>query len=106
MLGAAAVVNNATLRNSIIRREAVIEPGAVLEDCIVMDYVRISRNARLRRVIVDRHNHIEASSEISFDRQADESRYIVTPGGVVVIPLGDTEYYAGNSRGSGIGYGD
>jgi glucose-1-phosphate adenylyltransferase len=37
----------------------VIEEDVVLEDCIIMDYVRVSRGARLRKVIVDRHNIIE-----------------------------------------------
>jgi glucose-1-phosphate adenylyltransferase len=104
LLGAATVVNNASIRNSIIRREAVIEPGAELEDCIIMDYVRVCRGARLRRVIVDRHNRIDENSVIGFDTQADRARYDVTPGGVVVVPKGRTDYYARDSRGSGVGY--
>jgi glucose-1-phosphate adenylyltransferase len=104
LLGSAAVVDNASIRNSIIRREAVVEPGAELEDCIIMDYVRIGRGARLRRVIVDRHNVIEAGTEIGFDAKADKAAYEVTPGGVVVIPKGSPEYFARDSRGSGLGY--
>ena len=104
LIGAAAVVNNASVRNSIIRREAVIEPDAQLEDCIIMDYVRICSGARLRQVIVDRHNIIEANTRIGFDRQADEARYEVTPGGVVVVPKGSPDYFARDSRGNGPGY--
>jgi glucose-1-phosphate adenylyltransferase len=104
LLGAATIVNNASIRNSIIRREAVIDPGAELEDCIIMDYVRVSRGARMRRVIVDRHNMIDANSEIGFDAEADRARFEVTPGGVVVVPRGRTDYFARNSRGGGVGY--
>ncbi|GAB4365937.1 MAG: glucose-1-phosphate adenylyltransferase [Methylohalobius crimeensis] len=105
-IGAAALVDNATIRNSIVRREAVIEPDVVLEDCIIMDYVRICRGARLRRVIVDRHNTIQAGTEIGYDHAADKKLYEVTPGGVVVVPKGSPNYFARNCRGRGLGYGE
>lgn len=104
LLGSASVVNNASIRNCIIRREAVIESGAELEDCIIMDYVRVCKGARLRRVIVDRHNVVEAGSTIGFDPEEDESHYHVTPSGLVVIPSGEVNYYARNSRWKGPGY--
>lgn len=104
LLGAAAVVDRANIRNSIIRREAVIEPDVELEDCIIMDYVRICRGSRLRRVIVDRHNNIAANTQIGFDHEADRKRYPVTPGGIVVIPVGKADYFARDSRGTGPGY--
>ena len=47
LFGSAAVVQSASIRNSIIRREAVIEPGVELDECIIMDYVKVSRGARL-----------------------------------------------------------
>jgi glucose-1-phosphate adenylyltransferase len=104
LLGAAALVDRSKIRNSIIRREAVIEPGAELEDCVIMDYVRICAGARLRRVIVDRHNCIEPNARIGFDAAADRARYHVTEGGLVVVPKGRTDYFARNSRGAGPGY--
>jgi glucose-1-phosphate adenylyltransferase len=104
LLGAGAIVNGASIRNSIIRREAMIEPDVELEECIIMDYVRICRGSRLRRVIVDRHNNIEAGSKIGFDPEIDRDQYEMTPGGVVVVPIGKPDYYARDSRGSGMGY--
>lgn len=106
LVGAAAVINGAKIRNSIVRREAVIEEGAELEDCIIMDYVRIGKGAKLRRVIVDRHNHIEPGSVIGFDRAEDEKRYTVSSGGVTVVPLGKMGYYARESRSAGVGYSE
>ena len=106
LLGAASVIHNARVRNSIVRREAVIEDGAEVEDCIIMDYVRISRGARLRRTIVDRHNLIEKDARIGYDLTQDANNYRVSPGGVVVVPRGRTPFYARNSRGFGIGYAE
>ncbi len=97
LLGAAAIVNQANIRNSIIRREAVVEPGADLQDCIIMDYVRIGRGARLRRVIVDQHNVIKAGARIGYDLTEDRRDYHVTPSGLVVVPEGKVNYFARQS---------
>lgn len=104
LLGAATVTHdNVKIRNSIIRRESVIEDGVELEDCIIMDYVRIGKGARLRRVIVDRHNIIEPGECIGYDQEADRRRFVVSPNGVTVVPGGRATYYARDSRGRGGG---
>jgi glucose-1-phosphate adenylyltransferase len=103
-IGSAAWVQGASIRNSIIRREALIEEGVELDECVIMDYVRIGRGARLRRVIVDRHNSIPPGTTIGFDHVADSKQYPVTPAGVVVVPKGRADYFARDSRGGGLGY--
>ncbi len=88
IISAGCLIQNATLRNSVLRREVVVEPGAVVEDCILMDNVVVKAGAHLRRVIVDRFNVIEAGSRIGLDRLADEARYKITETGIVVLPEG------------------
>ena len=107
LLGAATMIHEGSrLTNSIIRREAVIEEDVELEDCLIMDYVRVCRGARLRRVIVDRHNIVEAGDVIGYDTEKDRQRYTVSQGGVTVIPSGRVSYFARDTRGSGHGYGE
>jgi len=106
LLGSATVIHDARLRNSIVRREAVIEDGAEIEDCIIMDYVRIRSGARLRRTIVDRHNLIDKDTRMGFDPEEDRKSYTVSPSGVVVVMRGRVPYYARDSRGFGIGYAE
>jgi glucose-1-phosphate adenylyltransferase len=106
LLGAATVIEDARVVNSIVRREAVIEAGAEVEDCIIMDYARIGRGARLRRAIVDRHNLIEHDTRIGYDAEADRRDWVVTPSGIVVVPRGRTPFFARDSRGFGIGYSE
>ncbi|MGA7982405.1 MAG: glucose-1-phosphate adenylyltransferase [Chromatiaceae bacterium] len=104
LLGAATVIHDgARIHNSIIRRETVIEEDVQLEDCIIMDYCRICRGARLRRVIVDRHNIVEANERIGYDEEADRQRFKVSPGGVTVIPGGRASFFARGSRGTSLG---
>ncbi|MCU0840568.1 MAG: glucose-1-phosphate adenylyltransferase [Thiobacillaceae bacterium] len=86
IVSAGCLLNGATVRNSLLRREVVLEPGAELDGCIVMDNVTIKAGAKLKRVIVDRYNVIEANSRIGFDAAADAARYKLTEAGIVIIP--------------------
>ncbi len=106
LLGAATVIDHARVRDSIIRREAVIEDGVEIEDCIIMDYVRVRSGSRMRRTIVDRHNLIEKNTCIGFDAEQDRQSYTVSPNGIVVVPRGRTPYFARGGRGFGIGYAE
>jgi len=107
LLGAATIVSDATIRNSLLRREVVVEPGAQIEDCVIMDYARIGAGARLRRVIVDRHNRIEPGAQIGYDPDRDrEAGYHVTEGGLVVVPLGDVGYYSREGYRTSGGYSE
>ena len=89
MIGAGAIIKGGSIRNSIVRREVMIEEDVELEDCIIMDYTIIRRGARLRRVIVDRYNTIAAGTQIGYDRDADRARYHVSESGLVVVFRGD-----------------
>jgi glucose-1-phosphate adenylyltransferase len=104
LLGGAVVVDSARISDSIIRRESVVEPGAELDDCVIMDYVRIGKGARLRKVIIDRHNDIAPGTVLGYDPEADRARHIVTPGGVVVVEKGDPRYYPRGVREGGAAY--
>lgn len=106
LFGAAVVIEDARVTNSIVRREAVIEEGAEVEDCIIMDYTRIGRGARLKHAIIDRHNLIEQGTRIGLDAEEDRRNWVVTPSGIVVVPRGRSPFFARDSRGSGIGYSE
>lgn len=106
MMGAATIIDGAHIRNSILRREVVVEPGADIEHCVIMDYVRVERGAKLRNVIIDRHNVIPAGTEIGFDSARDREKYHVTEGGLVIVPLGDVRFYSREERRMGGGYSE
>lgn len=52
MLASGAVVR-ATVRHSVLAPRVIVEEGAVLEDCVVLDGVRIGRDVHLSGCIVD-----------------------------------------------------
>ncbi|HCK81097.1 MAG TPA: glucose-1-phosphate adenylyltransferase [Candidatus Competibacter sp.] len=89
VIAAGSLVHQASITNSIIRREVFIEDDVVIEDCIIQDYVRIKRGARLRRAIIGGYNVIEAGAHIGHDPALDRQRYTVTEGGITVVGPGE-----------------
>jgi len=87
-IGPGSLIRSASVRNSILRREVIVEKDVEIEDCIIMDYSVIRRGSRLRRVIVDRYNNVAPNTCIGIDPVADKARYHVSEGGVVVLPKG------------------
>lgn len=86
VFGGGTIVNNASIRNSVLRREVIVEEGAELDECIVMDFAHIKRGAKLRRTIVGLYNEIPENARIGYNIQDDNVRYSVSPSGIVVIP--------------------
>lgn len=88
-IGAGAVVCGSRIRNTVLRREVVVEEGVELEDCVIMDYVMIKRGSRLKNVIIDRYNIIPPDTAIGYDRAADAANYYVDEDtGIVVVSKG------------------
>ena len=84
-IGAGAIVYGGRIKNSVVRREVVIEEDVELEGCIIMDYVMIKRGSRLRGVIVDRYNIIDENTRIGFNRNADKANYYVDGASDLVV---------------------
>jgi glucose-1-phosphate adenylyltransferase len=87
LISEGAVIKKARITNSVIRREVVIEDGASIEECIVMDNTVIGKDCRLRRVIIDKFNVLPAGTMIGFDREQDRraGAYHVDGEGIVVL---------------------
>lgn len=90
MVGQGSHVIEADIRRSVIGRNVHIEAGAHIEECVILDGVRIGSKARLKRVIADRFNVIPAGTELGWDQAADKKRFQVTKSGLVVLPRGSS----------------
>lgn len=86
MIGQGSYIVDAEIRRSVIGRGVHIEPGARLEECVIMDGVRIGSHARLHRVIADRFSSIPPDSDIGYRDAPHGGVCHVSPSGLVVIP--------------------
>jgi glucose-1-phosphate adenylyltransferase len=88
LLAGGDVVIGARVNRSILSPAVWVDDGAVLEDAILFQGVRVGADARLRRCIVDKEVLIPAKETIGYDLDRDRKRFTVSEGGVVVVPKG------------------
>lgn len=88
VVGQGTRIHEAEVSRSVIGRDVMIEQGASLDECIILDGATIGAKARLRRVIVDRFNVLPDGATIGSETAADREHYAVSPSGVVVLGQG------------------
>src|SRR5690606_31478462 len=71
LVSSGCVVAGATVRHSILFSDVCIDKGAVFEDSIALPGVRIGRNCRIHRAIIDSGCRVADDAIIGFDRAAD-----------------------------------
>lgn len=82
------IISGSTVRNCVVGRNVRIHSFSQIEDSVIMDWVEVGRNCRIRRTIIDKANVIPSGTEIGYDPSRDRERYTVSPNGVVVLARG------------------
>ncbi len=82
------IISGSEVHNCVVGRNARIHSFSRIEDSVIMDWVEIGRNCRIRHAIIDKANVIPSGTEIGYDLDKDRERYTVSPNGVVVVPRG------------------
>ena len=85
LISSGCIVSGAAVLRSLLFTKVVVEQGSVVEDSVVLPEVTIGRNVRLRRAVVDKFCMLPDGFSAGHDRAADEARFHVTAGGVVLI---------------------
>jgi len=80
------IISGSTLRGCVVGRNVRIHSYNRIEDSVIMDWVEIGRDCKIRRAIIDKSNTIPADTEIGYDLNKDRERYFVSESGIVVLP--------------------
>jgi len=86
MLSGGTIISGGRVERSILGTEVRINSYAKVVDCVLMDGVDVGRHARIARAIVDKGVRIPPHFVVGEDPEEDKRRFLMTPGGVVVIP--------------------
>jgi glucose-1-phosphate adenylyltransferase len=88
MVCAGVVVSGGTVRRSILSPGVRINSWAEVENSVLMHDVDVGEHAVVRNAIVDKNVRIAPGAQIGVDPEADEARFSISEGGVVVIGKG------------------
>ncbi len=85
LVGQGCIVSG-LVRNSVLSPNVVVRSYAVVDESVILDDVTVGRGCRLRKVIVDKANHIPEGVHIGYDPHEDRQRFKVTERGITVVP--------------------
>ena len=82
------IISGSRVHNCVIGRNVRIHSFSQIENSVIMDWVEIGRNCRIRNAIIDKANVIPSGTDIGYDIEKDRERYFVSPSGIVVLGRG------------------
>ena len=91
IVAAGSIISGGRVVRSVLSTGVRVNSYCEVEYSILMPNVKIGRNSRVRRAIIDTGVEIPESSVIGFDAADDRARgYTLTDSGIVVVP-GDVD---------------
>jgi glucose-1-phosphate adenylyltransferase len=85
LVSGGCIVSGAAIIRSLLFTGTVVERGSVIEDSVLLPDVRVGCDVRLRHAIIDKFCVLPDGFSAGVDRAADEARFRVTRGGVVLV---------------------
>lgn len=83
------VVSGGEVRTSVLSPGVRVNSWADVEGSVLMDGTEVHRHAQVRKAILDKLVVVEEGATVGVDRELDRSRgFVVTDGGVTVVPKG------------------
>jgi glucose-1-phosphate adenylyltransferase len=89
MVCAGVIVSGGVVRRSVLSPGVYVRSRADVEDSVLLDGVEIGDGAVVKRAIVDKNVVIEPGASLGVDLERDRERFVVSPGGIVVVGKGE-----------------
>ncbi|GDY29988.1 glucose-1-phosphate adenylyltransferase [Gandjariella thermophila] len=85
IVGLGSIISGATVHQSVVSADVVVDSGARVEGSVLMPGVRIGKGAVVRHAILDKNVVVADGGKIGIDPEVDRGRYTVSAGGVVIL---------------------
>ena len=88
VVSAGVIVAGGTVRRSVLSPGVLVESGALVEDSVLMNDVKVGPGAVVRRAILDKNVTVEDRAVLGADGELSRDRFTVSEHGVVVVGKG------------------
>ncbi len=79
------IISGAVVRKSLLFSRVHVHSFASIEESVILPDVHICRDARLRRVVMDKHCRVPEGMTIGYDPVADRKRFHVSENGITLV---------------------
>ena len=88
LVSSGCIINGGKVQHSILAPNVSIDSYAEVYDSILMEGVRLDKQVKLKRAIIDKDVHIPEGMIIGYDIKEDKKRFYVTESDIVVVAKG------------------
>ena len=85
MVSGGCVISGATIRHSLLFSNVRVNSFTSVKDSIVLPEANIARHCRITKAIIEKGCQVPEGTVIGENREEDEKRFHVSPGGVVLV---------------------
>ncbi|MCP3867482.1 MAG: glucose-1-phosphate adenylyltransferase [Gammaproteobacteria bacterium] len=85
MVSGGCIISGSKVRNSLLFSNVRLNSYSDVSDSVILPDVVIGRHCRIRKAVIDRGCKIPEGTIIGQDLEADAKRFLVSPGGVVLV---------------------
>jgi len=89
MVCAGVIISGAVVRHSVVSPGVHIHSRALVEGSVLMHGAHIGEGAIVKNAIVDKNVVVEPGARLGVDLDVDRKRFVVSPGGIVVVGKGE-----------------
>jgi len=79
------IISGAVVRKSLLFSRVHVHSFASIEESVILPDVHICRDAKLRRVVMDKHCRVPEGMTIGYDPVADRKRFHVSENGITLV---------------------
>src|SRR5574344_1930551 len=88
MVSAGSIIVGAMIEKSVLGFNCNVSSGTEISESVLLGDVKIGKNCRIRRAIIDKHVEIAPGVVIGENYEHDRNFFTVSEGGIVVVPKG------------------
>ncbi|MBC8549855.1 MAG: glucose-1-phosphate adenylyltransferase [Candidatus Brocadiales bacterium] len=82
------IISGAKVEGCVLSPDVRVDSHSEIYDSVIMESVRIGRNVKIRKAIIDKYVNIPDNMNIGYDRKEDSKHFTVTDSGIVVVRKG------------------
>ena len=88
MLSGGTIISGSSVSHSVLFQNVFIDDESQILNSVLFDGVKIGKNVKLNKCIIDKNVIIPDNEIIGEDHEKDKRRFTVTESGITVIPTG------------------